>query len=232
MYIATSAFRSSSSAPSGPPVRASAVAMPIDARTKTSLPSRWNGPSSDARIRAATSAASTPSPPSSSRIANSSPPSRAAVSACRSEFFSRSPTSASIRSPAAWPSESLIVLKSSRSMNRIETGRLSRACRSIMCSTRSLNSARFASPVTASWNAWCCSCSSNALRSETSRVFRTMPLTFSSCSRFVRRVSTCSQKSSRCRIRNSVRPGWASPSRPPEVRNCSTPACPRGGSGP
>ena len=109
-------------------------------------------------------------------------------------------------------------------MNRTETGRSSRACRSIMCSTRSLNSARFARPVTASWKAWCWSCSSNALRSDTSRVLRTIPFTFSSCSRFVRRASTCSQKSSRCFMRNSVSPGLASPSRPPDARNCSTPA--------
>ena len=73
-------------------------------------------------IRSATSAAWMPSPPSSSRIANSSPPSRAAVSAARSAFFSRSPTSSRSPSPAAWPSESLIVLKSSMSMNSTAIG--------------------------------------------------------------------------------------------------------------
>ena len=50
-----------------------------------------------------------------------------------------------------------------------------RAWRSSACSTRSMNSARFARPVTASWNAWCDSWSSNALRSETSRVLSTIP---------------------------------------------------------
>ncbi len=61
----------------------SATAMPTLARTKTSLPSSANGSSSICITRSATSTAWMPSPPSSSRIANSSPPRRAAVSAAR-----------------------------------------------------------------------------------------------------------------------------------------------------
>ena len=37
------------------------------------------------------------------------------------------------------------------------------------CSTRSMKSARLASPVSGSWNAWCRSCSSASLRAVTSR---------------------------------------------------------------
>ncbi len=163
--------------------------MPTLARMNTSLPSSANGTSSICMIRSATSAAWMPSPPSSRRIANSSPPSRAAVSAARSTFFSRSPTWSRSPSPAACPRESLIVLKSSMSMNSTATGLRSRSCRSIACNTRSRNSARLARLVTGSWNAWCESCSSNCLRSVMSRVLSTIPRTFGSCSRLVRRVS-------------------------------------------
>ena len=91
--------------------------------------------------------------PSSRRIANSSPPSRAAVSGvaqARPEPLAHLPEQ---RSPAAWPSESLMVLKSSRSMNSTEIGTSPRDWRSSACSTRSRNSARFARPVIESWNA-------------------------------------------------------------------------------
>jgi hypothetical protein len=49
--------------------------------------------------------------------ANSSPPSRAAVSPARRQLVSRSLTIISSASPAEWPRLSLTVLKSSRSMN-------------------------------------------------------------------------------------------------------------------
>ena len=55
--------------------------------------------------------------------------------------------------------------------------------------TRSTNSARLARPVTGSWKAWWASCSSNALRSLTSRPLSTMPRTCSSSSRLVCRIS-------------------------------------------
>ena len=61
----------------------------------------------------------------------------------------------------------------------------SRRARAIAWRTRSANSARLASPVTGSWNAWWVSCSSKALRSLTSRALSTMPPTCSSSMRFV-----------------------------------------------
>ena len=45
------------------------------------------------------------------------------------------------------------------------------------CSMRSRSSARLASPVSGSWNAWCASWSSRALRSVMSRKLATRPLT-------------------------------------------------------
>ena len=56
------------------------------------------------------------------RIANSSPPSRATVSSARSALRRRSPQICSSRSPAAWPSESLTCLKSSRSRKATTAG--------------------------------------------------------------------------------------------------------------
>ena len=128
MYIATSALRSSSSAPSGPPVWASAVAMPIEARDEDLLAlelertlERREDPRGDlGRVDPV------PAILEQDRELVAAEPGGGVRLAERSSC-SRSPTSPSIRSPAAWPSESLIVLKSSRSMNRTETGRLSRA---------------------------------------------------------------------------------------------------------
>jgi hypothetical protein len=54
------------------------------------------------------------------------------------------------RSPATWPSESLTVLKSSRSMNRIDGTTPRRRRRAIACSTRFWKRARLASPVSES----------------------------------------------------------------------------------
>ena len=57
----------------------------------------------------------------SSRIVNSSPPWRAAMSPARIVAARRWATSTRRRSPARWPSESLTTLKSSRSRNRTAT---------------------------------------------------------------------------------------------------------------
>ena len=73
------------------------------------------GRASSSRMRCAASAAAWLSSTSSSRTANSSPPKRAATSAPRTLSSSRRANSTSTSSPAAWPSESLTVLKSSRS---------------------------------------------------------------------------------------------------------------------
>ena len=148
----------------------------------------------------------------SSSTANSSPPKRAAVSLARMTLSRRLANSGSTSSPAAWPSESLTVLKSSRSRNTTPTPPPSRSARADAWRTRSPNSARLARPVTGSWNAWWASCSSNCARSEMSRALRTMPLTCSSSSRFVYWISNCRTVPSRWRSaawRTSVCAGLA-----------------------
>ncbi len=77
------------------------------------------------------------------------------------------------RSPAAWPKESLMSLKRSRSTNSTATPPPSRLARRSACSRRSRNSARFGSPVSVSCSAWCASRDSASLRSDTSRVTAT-----------------------------------------------------------
>ena len=114
-YMARSASRSRS--PPGP----RAVATPIDARTVTTCPPRSTGVRSASSIRCATSTASRSSVSPSINTENSSPPSRAAVSPARNASDSRAATAISSSSPRAWPSESLIVLKPSRSRNNTPT---------------------------------------------------------------------------------------------------------------
>ena len=80
-------------------------------------------------------------------------------------------------SPSAWPSVSLTFLKSSRSRKMTASGAPLRRRRASACSTRSRSSMRFGRPVSVSWLAWCSRRRSSALRSLTSRVFRTMPST-------------------------------------------------------
>ena len=88
-----------------------------------------------------------------SRTANSSPPRRAAVSMPRRVARRRSATPTSSSSPAAWPSVSLMALKSSRSTNATDTISSCRAARCSACSMRSRNSARFGRPVSGSCSA-------------------------------------------------------------------------------
>ena len=109
------------------------------------------------------------------RIANSSPPSRATVSAARAQQRNRSAAEISSRSPSAWPRLSFTRLKSSRSRKSTVIGWACRCARASAWLTRSRNSARLARPVSGSWNAWWVSCSSSRFRSLTSRVLSTMP---------------------------------------------------------
>ena len=62
-----------------------------------------------------------PRPPTAIITANSSPPKRAITSPGRSTRRMRSATTSSRRSPAPWPSESLMILKLSRSTNSTAT---------------------------------------------------------------------------------------------------------------
>ena len=94
----------------------------------------------------------------SNRNVNSSPPNRATVSIGRSSPLSRSPSVASTRSPAGWPSESLISLKLSKSRNSTASGTPERRERSRATPRRSRNRARLGSPVSWSCRAWWASC--------------------------------------------------------------------------
>ena len=78
VYMASSALRRISSAPNSPP---SPVAMPMLARTMTSVPMTWNGWRSRSTMRVATMVAARLSSIPCTSTANSSPPSRAARSA-------------------------------------------------------------------------------------------------------------------------------------------------------
>ena len=86
--------------------------------------------------------------PRRARIANSSPPNRATVSPSRSALRRRWPQISSNRSPAAWPSESLTCLKSSRSRKATTAGSPASASRRCAARTRSGSGGPSASPRT------------------------------------------------------------------------------------
>ncbi len=113
LYIAASASRIRSSA--ARPSPSSAIVMPTLVRSVDVAARRCAPARRAARGRAPPCRRPPGRPTSSSSSANSSPPKRAAVSAPRTPPSSRRATSISTSSPAAWPSESLIALKSSRS---------------------------------------------------------------------------------------------------------------------
>ena len=196
-YIAVSALRISSSlvAPD------SAGAMPTLARVNSSWPSITNGCSSPAWMRAAIVCASSGSSGSSTRTANSSPPRRATVSELRTQPSSRLATWRSSSSPAACPSESFTVLKSSRSTNRTAMPRPWRRVRATAWRTRSSNSERLGSAVSGSWKAWWRSWSSRLVRSPTSRTVTTSPWTDASSVRSSQLASTSTEPPPWCRAR-------------------------------
>jgi len=103
-YMAASASRSSASDRS---CRATPVAMPMLAVTKTDCPGSSKGGSSRLSIRLATATASWASAMSGSSTVNSSPPRRARVSPSRRQPASRWATSQRSWSPASWPRLSL-----------------------------------------------------------------------------------------------------------------------------
>ena len=150
-YIATSAFRSRSSAVSPPGRsgrrRCSRADGPC-ACSPSSIgrPKRLErGAGDDHRLGLVAT--------SSSRTANSSPPSRAAVSPAGAIAATRAAAATRTRVAAAWPNRSLSVLKLSRSMNSTATGPRSPAARP-RASTRSWSRTRFARPVSPSRSAW------------------------------------------------------------------------------
>jgi len=90
------------------------------------------------------------------------------VSLPRVAFNSRSATVRSSVSPAAWPNESFTFLKSSRSTYTTPMFDGERSAVTSACSMRSSSRARFARPVSGSWNAWWLSRVSSSRRSVTS----------------------------------------------------------------
>ena len=107
-------------------------------------------------IRSASAATSSASCTFSTRIMNSSPPSRATKSPARATRLIREATSRSTSSPTAWPNVSLARLKSSRSTNSTARPTPLRRDRARARSSASPAAARLCSPVSASWVA-CCS---------------------------------------------------------------------------
>ena len=170
------------------------------------------GTLSVAVMRSATSRAVEAPAVSSRSSANSSPPSRAAVSPARMHPRMRRATSTRTSSPATWPNVSLIALKSSRSRRSTEHGRRSRWLRAWAWATRSDRSARFASLVRGSWKAWCVSWLSSSLRSSMSRIVRTIPSIVGSSRRLVTITSAKNHSPPRRRSRHST--GAGAPGRP------------------
>ena len=114
---------------------------------------RGTGRRSDSRIRPAKAVTSSRVQTSSMRMANSSPPSRAAVSSGRRQPERFVATRLRSWSPSPCPRLSFTVLKSSRSMNSTASWEPVWAIRARACSSRSWNNALLASPVSESWNA-------------------------------------------------------------------------------
>ncbi len=96
-----------------------ASAMPIDTPQRQEKPWKSIGWRISSMIRVESCAISL-SPTSRARMTNSSPPMRATISLPRTFLASTFEACTSIASPAAWPSVSLMSLKRSRSMCRIE----------------------------------------------------------------------------------------------------------------
>ena len=130
-------------------------AMPMLASTSSVRPSIENGSRRPASSWRATTLASPGRRRAGSSTPNSSPPRRATVSRSPSDCSSRCATSSSRRSPAWWPSVSLISLKWSRSISITAEATSARRPAVIACSMRSRKSVRLGSPVSASCSDWC-----------------------------------------------------------------------------
>ena len=109
-----------------------------------------NGSAKASIIFSATISAVSASSVPGSRMANSSPPKRAAVSDSRKQACNLSAASFSRQSPAAWPRLSLTSLKRSRSMNCTTALSPTRRDRFRACDRRSKKSVRLGRSVSAS----------------------------------------------------------------------------------
>ncbi len=117
----------------------------------------WTSASA-ARARSAASAATSPATPGSTST-NSSPPSRPTASPARTTERSLAAAAASALSPSAWPSESLMRLKWSRSTTATLSGVPAAAAVSISRRSTSCEPRWLSSPVSPSVAAWWRRCS-------------------------------------------------------------------------
>ena len=117
---------------------------------------------------------------------------------------SRTAVATSSSSPTPWPIVSFTTLKSSRSTNSTPAVAPSRRAAATCCEIRSWKSSRLGSPVSASWKAWCLSCSSSWRCSVTSRKVSTRPATVGSSRRSLALTWTWTAMPSRRLIRRST----------------------------
>ena len=151
MYIATSALRTMSAAPS---TASRAPATPMLAEMLTDCPPMAYGARSSRTSRSAMLRALRRSGRSSVSTANSSPPRRATRSPSRTRPPIRSVMATSRSSPAAWPMVSFTILKSSMSMNSTAATVSRRSPSTATTRSRvSWNERRLATPVSASSSA-------------------------------------------------------------------------------
>ncbi len=193
-------MRSSWSAVSSPE---SLIAMPVDAPSAISRPSRTNGAASARRTRSAAQIAPSSASGPVTRMANSSPPRRATTSPGRTELVSRL---------ATMPEQLVADVVALRVVDRLEAVQVQeehgrprpRASATFSAvSTFERNSDRFASPVSPSENACWVSCSSSRRRSDMSRVLRTSPRMSGSWTREVTVVSVSHHAPDLLQIGNS-----------------------------
>ena len=130
----------------------------------TAAPSTRNGLRSALRRRPTSAVARSSPPVPMESTTNSSPPTRATVSASRTTASNRRASVFRTVSPARWPLTSFTSLKPSRSIAISVNGSPDRRDRRNACSMRSSSSARFGSPVSGSRRASECAVSSLRLR--------------------------------------------------------------------
>ena len=197
-YIARSA-RASSSSTVGVGSTRSTRATPMLASTDTSRLPQGEGRAEALEQRPRNLAWGPAGPPAAPRTRL-----RRTARACRHRTAPRGsasrPPSGGRRLRCA-PTWSLTALKPSRSRKQMASGRRSRRCSSRAWVTRSTNRARFASPVSWSWNAWWRSSASRSARARASSwLSRTVRNWRSSTRSTITTASTVSTPETGCRL--------------------------------
>ena len=163
----------------------SEIAIPMLAVITNDRPSSWMGDSRRAAIRVATVIAPSTPASSGSSTTNSSPPSRDTLSIGRTAANSRSENWRRTRSPAAWPRESLMSLKQSRSTNSTPVALPERLSSASDWVSRSISRVRFGRPVSVSCVACvvsaACACSSSSMRAACARPSRSISRSCACC---------------------------------------------------